>query len=244
MVSDILPSSTLFDQQVYSEQQLNLECLAYTCILEDFASGMKEIDVDCLNCCHVCEFTSDNPQAVSVHIETTHINECPQIVHHKVFHCDFCSFSDTHKQKVEEHVLKHALLRCDQCIFTTQSQLDLDLHVVQCHDPTQASIQTLHSCDLCGITFTLEDDLNKHIQRRHIQDPSQSMDPTNSARNHTLALILEEQIDMAQTLKQFKESVSAQLSVIHRDQETLKDTIKHLINNNISNHSLLDTLQT
>ena len=95
MVSDILPSSTLFDQQVYSEQQLNLECLACTCILEDFASGMKEIESDCLDCCHVREFTSDNLKALSVHIETTHMNETPKVLHHKIFHCDICNFTDT-----------------------------------------------------------------------------------------------------------------------------------------------------
>ena len=237
------------DHQVFSEQLLNLECLAYTCILEDFASGMKETEFVNQDCCEVCEVTSDNPQALSVHNETTHMNECPQALHHQIYNCDFCSFSHTHKQKVKEHVAsKHDFLSCDQCIFITPSQFNLDLHVVQCHDPTQADSQTLYSCDLCGITFTLENDLNKHIQRRHTQDPPQSVSPSNSAQNHSLAQILEEQIDMAQTLKQFKESVSAQLSVIHKDQEALKDTIKHLANEtahiNISNHAILDSLQT
>ena len=147
---------------------------------------------------------------------------------------------------------KHAKLKCDQCYFTSNSQFALDLHVVQDHDPTQFThlhpctlcdktfpieedlknhMSVKHTCTLCGITFLLEEDLSSHIQRRHVHQPNDAPqvpsqhETRNLPQNHTLSMIIEEQIDMAQTLNTFKDSVSAKLSVIQQDQEFLKDAI-------------------
>ena len=97
-----------------------------------------------------------------------------------------------------------------------------------------------------NITFSIEDDLINHIQRRHTQtDPDI---PSQSTHNHVHAMILEEQIDMAQTLNQFKESMNAQLNEIKNNQEVLKDTIKQLTDENSffrsNTNSLFQSLQS
>ena len=45
-------------------------------------------------------------------------------------------------------------------------------------------------------------------------------------------MVLEEQIDMAQTLREFKDSVDAQLSEIRTDQQLLKDNMQQLVQDN------------
>ena len=95
------------------------------------------------------------------------------------------------------------------------------------------------------MTFAMEGDLESHIQRRHTPQQDTVAPPVYSSQNHSLALILEEQIDMAQTLKQFKESVNAQLSTIRNDHEELRDDIKkHFEENVLSRSSSLGQFKT
>ena len=46
-----------------------------------------------------------------------------------------------------------------------------------------------------------------------------------SSQNHTFALLLEEQIDMAQTLKQLKDSFNAELNVLRNGQEAILNNL-------------------
>ena len=80
------------------------------------------------------------------------------------------------------------------------------------------------------MTFANSDDLNSHILRRHSHFDTPSSPPLVTpsqapANNHGISLLLEEQIDMAQTLKIFKESVLAQLSEIQSNQESFKTSL-------------------
>ena len=77
------------------------------------------------------------------------------------------------------------------------------------------------------MTFALVSDLESHIERRH----TQAIPPTKTS-DHSISILLEEQIDMALTLKQFKDSVTAQLSAIQNDQENIKVSINQLSDNN------------
>ena len=136
---------------------------------------------------------------------------------------------------------KHAKLKCDQCPFTSASQFSHTLHKEQNHPQPEAQI--LHPCHLCGMTFAIVSDLESHIQRRHTETvlPAKSSD-------HSFSILLEEQIDMALTLKEFKESVSAKLSVIQNEQEALKVNIKQLLDDNAvfrsSSITLFESLQS
>ena len=83
------------------------------------------------------------------------------------------------------------------------------------------------------MTFTNSDDLNSHILRRHTHFDITSSPPMVTpaqapANNHGISLLLEEQIDMAQTLKIFKESVLAQLTEIQSNQESFKTSLNEI----------------
>ena len=223
--------------------------------------------------CKDCPFSTTNESTLRNHIQEKHALP----IRSSTLHCEFCPFSAPNKIDMLKHVTtKHAKLKCDQCIFTSNSQFTLDLHIVQDHDPTQPTthlhpctlcdetflieedlnkhMSMKHSCTLCGITFPLEEDLNNHIQRRHVHQPDDASHvPTqhealNLSQKHSLAMILEEQIDMAQTLNTFKDSVSAKLAVIQQDQEVLKNAIGLLTNQTVSFHTstsaLLETFQS
>ena len=217
--------------------------------------------------CKDCHFSSTQEPSLLNHIKVKHALP----IRSSTLHCEFCPFSASKKTDMLKHVATmHAKIKCDQCCFTSNSQFTLDLHIVQDHDPTQSSAQlypctlcpstftteedlnnhvrSKHSCILCGITFALEEDLNSPIQRRHVHQPdiaplipSQSEFPL-PPQSHTLSMILEEQLDMAQTLKTFKESVNAQLTVIQQDQELLKNTIAQLNNQTVSHQSSTSSL--
>ena len=211
--------------------------------------------------CKDCPFSTTHESTLRTHIKVKHALP----IRNTTLHCEFCPFSAPNKYDILKHVAtKHAKLKCDQCYFTSNSQFALDLHVVQDHDPTQFThlhpctlcdktfpieedlknhMSVKHTCTLCGITFLLEEDLSSHIQRRHVHQPNDAPqvpsqhETRNLPQNHTLSMIIEEQIDMAQTLNTFKDSVSAKLSVIQQDQEFLKNAIGQLNNQAVSFYS-------
>ena len=127
--------------------------------------------------------------------------------------------------------MTHAKIKCDLCTFTSASQFHLFLHHENNHIVEQPiSPPTTYPCDLCGMMFGHSDDLNAHIQRRHTHfetspPSSQAQVPPNG---QGISLILEEQIDMAQTINSFKESVLAQLAEIKNNQESFKKTLGQL----------------
>ena len=126
------------------------------------------------------------------------------------------------------------MLRLDvnKCQFTTSSEFHLSLHKEHQHKDTQHQKQPLFPCDLCGITFVHQDDLDNHILRRHGPQQDETSPPSNIP-NHVLTLVLEEQIDMTQSLKELKDTFNAHLAEIRSDQESFRDIMKQLVNGNI-----------
>ena len=217
--------------------------------------------------CNDCIYKTYHKEALDTHIKEMHALP----VKNSTFHCEFCPFSTTTRTKLLQHnttTHAHASLKCDQCAFISTSQFALDLHVVNKHDPTQdsqlnqseGSIQireelcspinqqefSTHTCSLCGITFPLQQDLDSHIHRRHPphHDLSNTLDSPHQSKNHHLSLLLEEQMDMAQTLKQIKDSFDAQLNIlregqtaIQANQDALKEAIKQISDDNAIYHT-------
>ena len=239
-----------------TDEKVNLDRLATICILENFANAILN-----LFHCEDCGFAATDESSLKTHCERNHAIQIKKAI----LQCEFCPLTTSTKLELHKHTAtNHAKLRCDQCPFTTISQFTLDLHIVQEHDPSQSisAPSPLYPCDLCGITFNIEDDLNKHIQRRHVPvpdsiPPNHKVPPTTHPyiresnplqMNDTLAMILEEQLDMAQTLKQFKDSVNAKLNVVQDDQRALKNAIDKLSNDNnqlnASTSSALKTLES
>ena len=105
---DDLRHSSEPDPHDIAELKSNLEGLAYTYILEEFAASMKDTEAD-------CDTTTDNLEVPNVHIQFTHMSVCPPDLYSKIFECDFCSFSDICRLKGKELVaFTHALLKYDQ----------------------------------------------------------------------------------------------------------------------------------
>ena len=142
--------------------------------------------------------------------------------------------------------MTHAKIKCDLCTFTSASQFHLFLHHENNHIVEQPiSPPTTYPCDLCGMMFGHSDDLNAHIQRRHTHfetspPSSQAQVPPNG---QGISLILEEQIDMAQTINSFKESVLAQLAEIKNNQESFKTTLGQLSSAQLQQNLSLNTFQ-
>ena len=182
--------------------------------------------------CQDCPFTATNVETLSAHVKKKHALP----IKSKTFHCEFCPFSDTHQINLKKHVAsKHAKLKCHLCQFTSSSEFSLTLHKE--HNHTNIPQQMIYPCTLCGITFALEGDLESHIHRRHTTHHDTTAPPPDSSQNHSIALLLEEQIDMATTLKEFRESINAQLSAIRDDHEELREDIKKHIEENAAAQS-------
>ena len=123
------------------------------------------------------------------------------------------------------------------------------LHRNKEHPEKSLSQDQLVPCALCGITFTSKNDLENHIQRRHVtHQPSIVHNKPTHDQSHFQALILEEIVDMAQTLRLFKETTAAQLSDIRDTQEAFKQELQILSERNIQTNSDLsrnyDKLET
>ena len=215
------------------EEKTSLDRLASICVLENFANAIPN-----LHQCKVCGFSARDEAHLKIHDVRNHASSQ---IKKPLLQCEFCPFTTSTNLQLHKHTsTNHAKIRCDQCLFTTSSQFTLDLHIVQEHDPSKSTScpPPLYPCNLCGITFNLEEDLKNHILRRHVpvpdpHSPYQQVTPTTHPQSHfqmndTLARILEEQLDMAQTLKQFKDSVNAQLHVVQEDQKDLRKAIDKL----------------
>ena len=217
------------------EEKTSLDRLASICVLENFANAIPN-----LHQCKVCGFSARDEAHLKIHDVRNHASSQ---IKKPLLQCEFCPFTTSTNLQLHKHTsTNHAKIRCDQCLFTTSSQFTLDLHIVQEHDPSKSTScpPPLYPCNLCGITFNLEEDLKNHILRRHVpvpdpHSPYQQVTPTTHPQSHfqmndTLARNLEEQLDLAQTLKQFKDSVNAQLHVVQEDQKDLRKAIHKLSN--------------
>ena len=135
---------------------------------------------------------------------------------------------------------------CGNCCNISIPGNDSNVHLQGTHESMQ--VDSFFPCDLCGITFTLTDDLNEHIQRRHmIQANSTSSLATDTfvKFNQIPARLLEEQIDMALSLKMFQETTSAQLCDIRETQEILKATLNQIIHDStISRSNISSSLES
>ena len=182
--------------------------------------------------CDQCTFTALKETTLRDHVRAKHEVYSAESTS---LQCELCPFTAPLKMDMKRHIaVTHARSQCDRCHFTSSSQFHLTLHKEQEHSQTQPIKDQLFPCSLCGMTFSQLHDLDSHIKRRHC--PPQD-EPSHQTPNHTLTMVLEEQIDMAQTFKELKASMDAQLSEIRKDQETFRDDIKQLVNNSIILHS-------
>ena len=205
-------------------------------LLDAHMKRTPEISVDKLQSfhCEICTFTALKESTLRDHIKAKHE---PPPVQPISLQCELCPYVAPLKINMRRHIaVTHAKIQCDQCHFTSSSQFHLALHKEQAHSQTQPPKDQLFPCSLCGITFSIQYDLDSHIRRRHCPQQEETTS-SNQTPNHTLAMVLEEQIDMAQSLKELKASIDAQLSEIRNDQETFRDDIKQLVKDNTVTHS-------
>lgn len=217
---------------------LETERFALTCILEEFAKLVDKPEYDC----EVCDLTPTVVNDTKTHQETQHgLNTQTLSI---LLECEFCAFTSTLHSELKRHIDgTHAKLFCSSCSFFTYSEFHLNNHIENEHERQPVP------CGLCGISFTTKNQLEDHIQRRHINhDNTVPNSSPSQAQSHVQALLLEEVIDMAQSLKMFKESTDAQLSEIRITQETLKDELKQIVdattNTNSEISKNLQKLQT
>ena len=179
--------------------------------------------------CKNCNFTATNQSTLRAHVTKSH----PHSLNQKItFECEVCPFTTSHHIHLRKHIaVTHARFACDLCSFTSSSDLWLSLHKEHNHVKPQPQPEVLSPCVLCGISFVHQDDLDNHIQRRHTHKPDETPAP-NTPPNHALAMVLEEQIDMAQTLREFKDSVNAQLSEIRNDQHFIRENMQQMVQDN------------
>jgi hypothetical protein len=180
--------------------------------------------------CQKCNFAATHQTTLSEHVTNHHTDSSIQPIS---FECELCPFTASLHINLRKHIaVTHAKIGCDKCQFTTSSEFHLSLHKEHQHKDTQHQKQPLFPCDLCGITFVHQDDLDNHILRRHGPRQDETSPPGNIP-NHVLTLVLEEQIDMAQSLKELKDTFNAHLAEIRSDQESFRDIMKQLVNGNI-----------
>ena len=203
-------------------------------ILDVHMKTTPEISINKLQSfhCHRCIFTALKEATLKDHIKTKHESPAAQTMS---IQCDLCPYIAPLKINMKRHIaVTHARTQCDQCHFTSSSQFHLALHKEQDHSQPQPPKEQLFPCILCGMTFSQSYDLDSHIKRRH--SPPQD-EPSDQTPNHTLTMVLEEQIDMAQNFKELKASIDAQLSEIRNDQESLRVDIKQLVQDNTVLHT-------
>ena len=206
---------TLCDYTAETSMNLNNHVLAQHMKNTVQVSLKKLITFHCNN----CTYATTNKLSLNDHQHQAHPENPSNPV---VFQCDLCPFKAKSSINLKRHsAMTHAKIKCDLCTFTSASQFHLFLHHENNHIVEQPiSPPTTYPCDLCGMMFGHSDDLNAHIQRRHTHfetspPSSQAQVPPNG---QGFSLILEEQIDMAQTINSFKESVLAQLAEIKNNQ--------------------------
>ena len=248
----------------YGESKSSLKCLQcgftanYNRIIKTHMMKNHPVPPADPSSCNICDYSTTDDARLTQHILSVHMKNTPDQctftalkettlrdhvrAKHEVskaestsLQCELCPFTAPLKIDMKRHIaVTHARIQCDRCHFTSSSQFHLTLHKEQEHSQTEPIKDQLSPCILCGITFSQLHDLDSHIKRRHC--PPQD-EPSHQTPNHTLTMVLEEQIDMAQTFKELKASMDAQLSEIRKDQETFRDDIKQLVNNNIILHS-------
>ena len=223
--------------------------------------------------CDICNHESTSNSTLAEHILNAHMKKNPEVVIHelKSYHCDQCAFTAVNEQTLRDHVktkhqslslecefcpytaplhvnlrrhvaVSHAKVKCDKCNFSSSSEFVLTLHKEQHHNrDSQPPKEQLYPCSLCGITFSQQNDLDSHVTRRH--SPPQDGTSPSSPPNPILTMVLEEQIDMAQSLKELKASFDAQMSEIRRDQETLINDMKKLSQDNVLSHESFSKME-
>ena len=166
--------------------------------------------------CPKCTFASTHQSTLDDHLLQAHpdVSVLPTVNPSYGYQCELCPFIAKLQINLKRHLATtHPKLRCDKCKFASSSEFSLFLHHENEHKNEKEPVHLpTFTCDLCGMTFSQAQDLDSHIQRRHSHYEAPSAPPQAPSNNHGLSLILEEQIDMSQTLKSFKESIQAQLS--------------------------------
>ena len=184
--------------------------------------------------CPQCMFMTMNTDTLAAHIEESH-----KIIE-KIFKCELCPFITSLHIKLKKHVATtHAKLRCDKCSYTSKSEFSLLVHTQHDHPPETPVQESLFPCNVCGITFAHQSDLNTHVGRNHEQTQNNYI-----LNNHKLAMILEEQIDLAQSLKSFKETIVTQLTEIAANQNTLRNDIQQLSCTSLHTRSSLALMES
>ena len=194
--------------------------------------------------CQICSFSTTNQSLLNNHV-TDHHTVTPS--KNISFQCELCPFTAPLHMNLKRHIaVSHAKIRCDKCTFTSSSGFHLALHQEHSHNVTAPQARPLCPCSLCGITFAQQDDLDSHIKRRHSpQDtPETPPHPPPTQPNPVLAMVLEEQIDMAQSLKELKQAIDAQLTEIRDGQEFLMQEMKKTLKDNVFLHSSFSKIET
>ena len=229
-------SSMITHSPDHSAEQIDR--LSHMLILEAMANSIDEQELT-VEYCNLAPTTKDgiNNHPPPLHEETT----VP-----KSFECDHCPLTLPSHRSLNDHVSSyHTRFNCDLCDLVTTSQNELIQHKEQVHTSLGSSVHPNYSCALCGISFSLSDDLEAHIQRRHVFPPDSPAERSehhclpNAYQNHTQARLLEEQVDMALSLKHFQDTTIAQLSEIRETQEVFKESLKTILENFASTHSIM-----
>ena len=269
------PSLESTEDQIQNHPDKNIPCVLCGKTFTDPAAATKHIqnqhELQCDNCDHICYDKYD----LNTHILSTHKSNLsePEVPNHSdmerlVYTCMLEQYANTvdkqtatiecepydipspNKNDHETHAeVNHTELTCADCSYTTNTESHLTLHRNKEHPEKSLSQDQLVPCALCGITFTSKNDLENHIQRRHVtHQPSIVHNKPTHDQSHFQALILEEIVDMAQTLRLFKETTAAQLSDIRDTQEAFKQELQILSERNIQTNSDLsrnyDKLET
>ena len=186
------------------ENEKDLQQLAYIWLLDFHASSMDEPPLSC----KYCNLTLPSNNDLDVHLSGTHEQQTTV-----PFIC-----------------VREPECGCENCCNTQAYRDHSNVHLHDTHDSLQ--VDPLFTCDLCGLSFTITDDLNDHVQRRHmIQSHETSSLASNTLlnSNNIPARLLEEQVDLSLSLKIFQETTSAQLSEIRETQQVLKATLNQII---------------
>ena len=113
---------------------------------EESSNSVKEITE--MVACKVCDFETEDKNAMTKHMENNHISKCDQ-----------CEIRVDSKSKMEEHIEACHIVPCSKCdTKVLRSQADLSNHIKACH---------FFSCKKCTQIFPTKNELEEHMKTEH-----------------------------------------------------------------------------
>ena len=147
--------------------------------------------------CDRCEFVTTHQNEFSEHMENTHVNN--------ILHCTVCTYTSYNCEDLNDHMnTNHTMVSCDQCNFTSNSSLQLSLHV--CNHVDMVGISSSFPSDTCPSSPHTQSNFSHHS---------------------------EENLDIFQALKSLQEFMTSQFSEICSSQEKLRADVQNREYNSI-----------